>query len=74
MKLGNEIISVGDKIWEVDHGFGRITLINERREYPIQARFENAGCYTYTEDGTYYISKYSTKLLFKRMKVEIIDE
>lgn len=57
-----ENAKVGDRVWSITQGWGKITSINNTPNYPILAFFPS-GAATFTIEGKYY-EKHQYPILF----------
>lgn len=63
VKLHGEEVNVGDKVWHIRHGWGKVTgLDEESTDYPILVHWDGRDAW-FSEDGK-ASTEYETSLLF----------
>jgi hypothetical protein len=58
---------LGDKVWTISNGWGKIIEIVEDDEYPIRVSFEGNLCEMYTEDGRGLAEDFAPSLFFNEL-------
>ena len=65
----NCMFKVGQEVWCLLYGKGKVVQVDNTDDYPIKIEFDNADCQCYTRDGTYYVDCNRT-LFFSEPKIE----
>ena len=59
-------MKVGQKVYDLEYGWGKVVNINETESYPIAVNFVIGVYEYYTKEGTR--SSYGNRMLFNRKK------
>lgn len=59
---------VGDKVWSVGHGWGKITHIDNDDTYPLKVKFDGDSA-TYTLEGKFYKDDLNPTLFWDEVKI-----
>ena len=66
---GDCMFKVGQEVWCLLYGKGKVVKVDNTDAYPITVEFDNADCQCYTYDGKYHV--YCTRtLFFSKPKIE----
>ena len=60
--MNNCMFKVGQEVWCLLYGKGKVVKVDNTDAYPITVEFDNVGCQCYTYDGKYHV--YCTRTLF----------
>jgi hypothetical protein len=63
-------VKVGDKLWSMRYGWGKVTRICKDDDYPLCLEFEN-GYYTFTREFKEYKEEINQSLFWDEIKFEI---
>ena len=66
---GDCMFKVGQEVWCLLYGKGKVVKVYDTDDYPIKVEFDNADSQYYTRDGTYYVDCNRT-LFFSEPKIE----
>jgi hypothetical protein len=58
-----ESARLGDRVWSITKGWGKIVGIDNNAGYPLQVKWDSAGIDTFTFDG-YLLRTHATRTLF----------
>ena len=59
---GDCMFKVGQEVWCLLYGKGKVVKVDNTDAYPITVEFDNVDCQCYTYDGKYHV--YCTRTLF----------
>ena len=66
---GDCMFKVGQEVWCLLYGKGKVVKVDNTDAYPITVEFDNVDCQCYTYDGKYHV--YCTRtLFFSKPKIE----
>ena len=60
---------VGDKVWSMMWGWGKIVQIRHQNKYPIEVEFIDDNCCSYTYGGKYNVKDASQTLFWQKFKI-----
>ena len=67
--MNNCMFKVGQEVWCLLYGKGKVVKVDNTDAYPITVEFDNVDCQCYTYDGKYHV--YCTRtLFFSKPKIE----
>ena len=67
--MNNYNFKVGQTVWCLLYGKGKVVKVDNTDAYPITVEFDNVGCQCYTYDGKYHVY-YTRTLFFSEPKIE----
>ena len=67
--MNNCNFKVGQTVWCLLYGKGKVVKVDNTDAYPITVGFDNVGCQCYTYDGKYHVY-YTRTLFFSEPKIE----
>ena len=60
---------VGDKVWSVANGWGKITGVDNSDNYPIEVTYDNENWASYKSDGREFSSEPNPTLFWDEVKI-----
>ena len=67
--MNNYNFKVGQTVWCLLYGKGKVVKVDNTDAYPITVEFDNVNCQCYTYDGKYHVY-YARTLFFSEPKIE----
>lgn len=67
--MNNCMFKVGQEVWCLLYGKGKVVKVYDTDDYPIKVEFDNADCQYYTRNGKYHVDCNRT-LFFSEPKIE----
>lgn len=69
MKLHGEEVKVGDKVWHVRYGWGKVTWLDDKgTNYPILVHWENWSGW-FAEDGKWHAAEIISTLFWQPIEI-----
>jgi hypothetical protein len=73
IKMRIDDFKVGDRVWCLVYGWGKITQIDYSEDYPITVKFDNFSVTYYTVDGKLSDSTKNRSLFFEEITANVFN-